>query len=110
MVVPPPSASGSPPRPPPVVTMRISVEQEEWWIKALRYVELLKVHLAKQPHIQAQFLEIAKELKSPRQQNEAIDYADILKRMKDLFKDHPQLIPGLEIFLPPGWRNAARRD
>lgn len=66
---------------------------------ALSYLDLIKLKFNEQPQVYNDFLDIMKEFKS-----QIIDTPGVITRISNLFKDHPELIVGFNIFLPPGYK------
>lgn len=66
---------------------------------ALSYLDQVKYQYADQPQIYNNFLDIMKEFKS-----QCIDTPGVIQRVSNLFKGHPDLIYGFNMFLPPGYK------
>mmetsp|Transcript_24143 Transcript_24143/g.29248 ORF Transcript_24143/g.29248 Transcript_24143/m.29248 type:complete len:1244 (-) Transcript_24143:506-4237(-) len=65
---------------------------------ALSYLHDVKEHFKFEKHVYHEFLEIMKEFKNKR-----IDTADVILRIKELFKGHDALILGFNTFVPRGY-------
>ncbi|CAH1250351.1 SIN3A [Branchiostoma lanceolatum] len=66
---------------------------------ALSYLDQVKLQFSNQPQVYNDFLDILKEFKS-----QSIDTPGVINRVSNLFKGHPDLISGFNIFLPPGYK------
>ena len=71
---------------------------------ALSYLDLVKYKFNNQPQIYNNFLDIMKEFKFKR-----IDTAGVVTQVSQLFNGYPELISGLNIFLPPGQKMEVHR-
>uniref|UniRef100_A0A2K6TDA5 Paired amphipathic helix protein Sin3b n=1 Tax=Saimiri boliviensis boliviensis TaxID=39432 RepID=A0A2K6TDA5_SAIBB len=87
-LAPPPRGSG-PPEPFP------SLQVED----ALTYLDQVKIRFGSDPATYNGFLEIMKEFKS-----QSIDTPGVIRRVSQLFHEHPDLIVGFNAFLPLGYR------
>ncbi|KAF7327545.1 HDAC-interact domain-containing protein [Mycena kentingensis (nom. inval.)] len=72
---------------------------------ALSYLDAVKAQFHDEPDVYNKFLDIMKQFKS---QN--IDTPGVIKRVSDLFRDHPNLIQGFNTFLPSGYRIECGKD
>ncbi|XP_044017555.1 paired amphipathic helix protein Sin3a-like [Aphidius gifuensis] len=64
---------------------------------ALSYIDQVKYTFIDQPQVYYDFLDVMKDFKCQK-----INASDALTRVNYLFENHPQLIGGFNIFLPPG--------
>uniref|UniRef100_A0A0K8WG99 Paired amphipathic helix protein Sin3a n=2 Tax=Bactrocera latifrons TaxID=174628 RepID=A0A0K8WG99_BACLA len=90
-----PPQAGQPQGGPP----RLKVED------ALNYLDQVKFQYADQPQIYNNFLDIMKEFKS-----HCIDTPGVIQRVSTLFKGHPELIYGFNMFLPAGYKIEIHSD
>eukprot|EP00241_Pyramimonas_parkeae_P007923 CAMPEP_0114262526 /NCGR_PEP_ID=MMETSP0058-20121206/21865_1 /TAXON_ID=36894 /ORGANISM="Pyramimonas parkeae, CCMP726" /LENGTH=146 /DNA_ID=CAMNT_0001378429 /DNA_START=232 /DNA_END=669 /DNA_ORIENTATION=+ len=65
---------------------------------ALSYLREVKDHFKTNKAVYDVFLDIMKEFKARR-----IDTADVIRRVKELFKGHDNLILGFNTFVPKGY-------
>ncbi|ELT87733.1 hypothetical protein CAPTEDRAFT_211752 [Capitella teleta] len=82
----------------------VEIEKELPWIKTNAYMKMLKRRLYRKPHVYLHFLEILQEVQKQRRERpyDPIDYAGVMKRAKKLLQGDPNLMPSIDIFLPPG--------
>ncbi|PNI50722.1 SIN3B isoform 1 [Pan troglodytes] len=66
---------------------------------ALTYLDQVKIRFGSDPATYNGFLEIMKEFKS-----QSIDTPGVIRRVSQLFHEHPDLIVGFNAFLPLGYR------
>ncbi|KAG8126752.1 hypothetical protein E2320_021845 [Naja naja] len=66
---------------------------------ALSYLDQVKIRFGSDPATYNGFLEIMKEFKS-----QSIDTPGVIRRVSQLFHEHPDLIIGFNAFLPLGYR------
>ncbi|XP_068090261.1 paired amphipathic helix protein Sin3b [Hyperolius riggenbachi] len=66
---------------------------------ALSYLDQVKIRFGSDPATYNGFLEIMKEFKS-----QSIDTPGVIRRVSQLFHDHPDLILGFNAFLPLGYK------
>ncbi|XP_016287850.1 paired amphipathic helix protein Sin3b isoform X3 [Monodelphis domestica] len=66
---------------------------------ALSYLDQVKIRFGSDPATYNGFLEIMKEFKS-----QSIDTPGVIRRVSQLFHEHPDLIVGFNAFLPLGYR------
>lgn len=66
---------------------------------ALRYIDEVHVRFIDQPDVCLRFLDIMNDFDP-----QAPDLSDVIQRVSSLFVGHPELIKGLNAFLPPGYR------
>ncbi|XP_058419628.1 paired amphipathic helix protein Sin3b isoform X4 [Diceros bicornis minor] len=66
---------------------------------ALTYLDQVKIRFGSDPATYNGFLEIMKEFKS-----QSIDTPGVIRRVSQLFQEHPDLIVGFNAFLPLGYR------
>ena len=71
---------------------------------ALSYLDQVKYKFGNQPQVYNDFLDIMKEFKS-----KSIDIAGVVTQVSKLFNGYPELISGLNIFLPPGHKMEVHR-
>ena len=71
---------------------------------ALSYLDQVKYKFGNQPQVYNDFLDIMKEFKFKR-----IDTAGVVTQVSQLFNGYPELISGLNIFLPPGHKMEVHR-
>ncbi|XP_036702972.1 paired amphipathic helix protein Sin3b isoform X2 [Balaenoptera musculus] len=84
---------------------------------ALTYLDQVKIRFGSDPATYNGFLEIMKEFKSqrlsnfwepqfllPKNETESIDTPGVIRRVSQLFHEHPDLIVGFNAFLPLGYR------
>ncbi|CAD5206442.1 unnamed protein product [Bursaphelenchus okinawaensis] len=65
---------------------------------ALQYLEQVRQQFADNPEVYSNFLEVMKDFKS-----QEIDTQGVIRRVSQLFVDHPNLITGFNTFLPNGY-------
>ena len=65
---------------------------------AFSYLEEVKCMLINQPYVNEAFMEILEDVKKKR-----VDTPTLIARVKHLFRDHPDLMVGFNVFLPPGY-------
>ncbi|KAJ3147061.1 Transcriptional regulatory protein sin3 [Geranomyces variabilis] len=66
---------------------------------ALSYLDQVKIRFNDQPEVYNRFLDIMKDFKS-----QALDTPGVIRRVSNLFREHPELISGFNTFLPPGYK------
>ena len=66
---------------------------------ALSYLNEVKFHTQAEPDVYNRFVVILKDFGS-----KAIDTPTMIRKISQLFAGHPELIQGLNTFLPPGYR------
>ena len=66
---------------------------------ALSYLDEVKYKYINQPEVYNDFLNIMSEFKSQK-----LDTPGVIDRVTNLFKDHPELYQGFNVFLPPGYK------
>jgi hypothetical protein len=84
---------------------------------ALNYLHLVKGKYRSKPKVYTQFLSVMKAFKDRRFEFShrlrlslnldlchSIDTIGVIKRVSTLFRDHPELLSGFNLFLPPGYR------
>eukprot|EP01091_Cochliopodium_minus_P011255 TRINITY_DN3141_c0_g1_i1.p1 TRINITY_DN3141_c0_g1~~TRINITY_DN3141_c0_g1_i1.p1 ORF type:complete len:1500 (-),score=471.01 TRINITY_DN3141_c0_g1_i1:9-4409(-) len=72
---------------------------QEKFENALDFLDKVKLVFSKQLEVYNQFLDIMKDFKTKN-----IDTPGVIKRVKELFKGHPNLILGFNNFLPQGFK------
>ncbi|CAD5209235.1 unnamed protein product [Bursaphelenchus xylophilus] len=65
---------------------------------ALQYLEQVRQQFSDNPEVYSNFLEVMKDFKS-----QDIDTQGVIRRVSQLFVDHPNLITGFNTFLPSGY-------
>ena len=74
-------------------------QQQEKFDSAIEFLERVKVVYADQPAVYNQFLDIMKGFKT-----HTIDTTGVIRRVKSLFKGHPELTRGFAAFLPKEYK------
>lgn len=83
-----PSLASLPEQPAP--SRKLKVED------ALFYMDRVKYEFSNQPEVYSDFLDLLKEFKTKR-----IDTLGVIARISNLFRGHPELILGFNMWLPP---------
>jgi len=91
----PPNRQNSAPTPP---TNTSAIQQGLTTMDALSYLREVKEHFKHNKTVYDIFLDIMKEFKARQ-----IDTADVIRRVKELFKGHDSLILGFNTFVPKGY-------
>ena len=71
-----------------------SFEKED----AFSYMDKVKYKFMNQPYVYEAFLKLMKDFKKKK-----IDTPGVIAHVSHLFRDHPDLMVGFNVFLPPGY-------
>jgi len=74
----------------PIPSRKLKVED------ALCYMNKVKYEFTNQPEVYDDFLVLLGEFKTKK-----IDYLGVAERISNIFKGHPELIMGFNVWLPP---------
>eukprot|EP00951_Prasinocladus_malaysianus_P022860 scaffold192840_cov47-Prasinocladus_malaysianus.AAC.1 len=66
---------------------------------ALSYLKEVKIRFTDRKEVYNQFLDVMKEFKA-----QVIDTNGVIAKVQSLFKGHPELVLGFNMFLPPGYK------
>jgi len=80
-------------------------QHQEKFDSAVEFLERVKIVYADQPAVYNQFLDIMKGFKT-----HTIDTTGVIKRVKHLFKGHPELTRGFAAFLPKEYKIDVEHD
>ncbi|PPQ81991.1 hypothetical protein CVT25_014642 [Psilocybe cyanescens] len=72
---------------------------------ALSYLDAIRSHYHDAPEVYQAFLDIMKDFK-----NHVIDTPGVIQRVTSLFNGHPDLLEGLNVFLPVGYHIRVTRN
>ena len=80
-------------------------QRKEELVKRVKFCSEVKRKFGDQPEDYKIFMKIMKDFRE-----KSVDTPEVIVRISHLFRDHPDLMVGFNVFLPPGYETKVESD